>query len=62
MNKLKKLEQLSKIEAAIRDLKLVSKSDEEAYATVIGYLVGCATDRDLEIICKLVSEKVLANQ
>ena len=62
MKKSDKFEQLSKIQAVVGDLKRVSKSDEEAYATVIGYLVGCATDQDLEIIRKLVDEKVLAKQ
>jgi hypothetical protein len=62
MKKLNRLEKVSKIHAAIKDLKRVSTSDEVAYATVIGYLVSCATDEDLHIIFKLIDEKVLAKK
>jgi hypothetical protein len=62
MKKLNRLEKVSKIHSAIKDLKQVSTSDEVAYATVIGYLVSCATDEDLHIIFKLIDEKVLAKK
>lgn len=60
MNVLEKLEQVARIEKAIKDLKLVSSSDSVAYATIIGYLVACATKEETDLICKLVDEQVLA--
>jgi hypothetical protein len=62
MKKLNRFEKVSKIEAAVKDLKRVSISDEAAYATVIGYLVSCASDEDLHIVFKLIDEKVLAKK
>lgn len=60
MNKLDRLEQLTRIHKAVADLRAVSSSDSVAYATVIGYLVACATKEEIDLVCKLIDEKVLA--
>lgn len=60
MNKLERLDQVARVHKAVADLKLVSSSDSVAYATIIGYLVACATKEETDLICKLIDEKVLA--
>jgi hypothetical protein len=60
--RLEKLEHCARIEKAVKDLRTVSRCDSVAYATIMGSLIASATKEDIDLICKLVDEEVLAKQ